>query len=125
MTKCYMFEILKKKYPSYHIILIFHNQLPNFWSWETFKRSKDTVVAKHSKWQCLFNLHFQSACSLKMVMDRELASNYRLMQTHPFSISSDIVISLKHQCKQFKLTSENAQVSFMIITNDLPYISCC
>ena len=44
-----MFEILKKKYPSYHIILIFHNQLPNFWSWETFKRSKDTVVAKHSK----------------------------------------------------------------------------
>ena len=45
-----------------------------------------------------------------MVKDREIASKYHLIQTYPFSLSSDIVVSLKHQCLQFKLTSEDYQV---------------
>ena len=40
-----------------------------------------------------------------------MASNYHLVQTFPFNISSDIVISLKHDCSQFKLTSDDRQVS--------------
>lgn len=63
--------------------------------------------------------HDPDDSTFKMVMDRERASNYRLMQTHPFSISSDIVISLKHQCKQFKLTSENSQEVGYNIIKDL------
>lgn len=54
--------------------------------------------------------HDPDDTTFKTVKEREIASKYHLIQTYPFSISSDIVVSLKHQCLQFKLTSEDYQV---------------
>lgn len=53
--------------------------------------------------------HDQDDFTFKKVKDREIASNYHLVQTFPFNVSSDIIISLKHNCKQFKVTSEDYQ----------------
>ncbi|KAL9957120.1 hypothetical protein ACROYT_G038722 [Oculina patagonica] len=62
--------------------------------------------------------HDPDDTAFKAVKEREIASKYHLMQTYPFSISSDIVVSLKHQCQQFKLTSEDYQeVEYNIIEN--------
>ncbi|XP_029179863.2 uncharacterized protein LOC114947369 [Acropora millepora] len=62
--------------------------------------------------------HDPQDTTFKHVFDREMASNYHLVQTFPFNISSDIVISLKHDCSQFKLTSDDRQeIDYKIIEN--------
>lgn len=80
--------------------------------------SSRAVVSRAWYLRVVVMRHDSDDSTFKTVKEREIASKYHLMQTYPFSISSDIVISLKHQRQQFRLTSENSQeVDYNIIEN--------